>query len=144
VQLLKIILVSYGTGRFIIEPSSGSYPEPNQSIPYHPLSQGSSQCYLPTFILVFSGFPTHTLYASPPPGGSYIPCLSHHLILGEKSMRFETLPYAVFSVLLSHHLFCPNNFLSTLFSNTSSLSSSLNIRDKFHTHTEPQASYDFV
>jgi hypothetical protein len=41
-------------------------------------------------------------------------------------------------------LFGPNILMSTLFSNTPSLCSSLNVSDQFHTHTEPQPNYTFV
>jgi hypothetical protein len=34
--------------------------------------------------------------------------------------------------------FSPNTFVSTLFSNTSGLRSSLNVRDQFHIHTKQQ------
>jgi hypothetical protein len=41
--------------------------------------------------------------------------------------------------MLPHSLLGPDMFLSTLFSNTLSLCSSLTVRDKFHTHTKQQA-----
>jgi hypothetical protein len=47
------------------------------------------------------------------------------------STNHEALHYAVFSILLSPHLFGPNILLSTLFSNIPSLCSSLNVRDQF-------------
>jgi hypothetical protein len=61
------------------------------------------------------------------------------IILGEEyKSRSSFLCSFLYSPVTSPFL-SPNIVLSTLFSNTLSLCSSLNVKDKFHSHTEPQA-----
>jgi hypothetical protein len=117
-----------------------------QSIPPHPVSLRfililSSHLHIDLHSgLVPSEFPTKTLYAfSSPVHGT---CDAYHIVLGliilivfgtEYKLWCSSLCSSLQPVISS--LFSPCILLSTLFSNTLSLCSSLNVRDRFQTHT---------
>jgi hypothetical protein len=59
--------------------------------------------------------------------------------LGEEYKLWSSSLWSLLQPPVTSFLFGPYTFLNTLFSNTLSLCSSLNIRKKFHNHKEPQA-----
>jgi hypothetical protein len=122
-----------GSLLWLLEPSTSPYPEPDQSSLHHPILslKDPFQYYPPTYLylvvfLVTSfllGFPYMQSYSS------NLSTFPAHLIL---------LDYKLWSSLLCSFLhppvtsspFAQNVLLSTLFSNTNSLYSSLNVRDQ--------------
>ena len=88
-----------------------------------------------------SGFPTKTVCISELFHTCYMSCPS-------QSSRFKIPNYVTLNIQCTYSALCnfhhspvissflaPNIFLSTLFSNTLNLCSSLKVRDKFHNHT---------
>jgi hypothetical protein len=82
------------------KPSTGPYPEPDESSPYHPVLflQVPSYISLPSG-LFHSGFTTKTLYASPSPHALYIPCSSSMIwsfwFYLAKSTSYEASHYVI-------------------------------------------------
>jgi hypothetical protein len=115
------------------EPFTGPYPEPDRSIPSHPISL--------RYILIFSthlrfglpsglfpsGFPTNILYASSSPHSCYMLYPSHPPRLGEEYKLWSSSLYSFLQPPVTSFLFGLNILLSTLFSNILSLISSLNV-----------------
>jgi hypothetical protein len=99
------------------EPSTGPYPQPHQSNPYHPIPHIFAIIILSSHLLL--GLPSG-LFPSGFPPTSYMHLSSPPFVL-------HALPISSF---LTHHsdsthvtlsLLCPNILLGTLFSNTLSL-----------------------
>ena len=148
-QLVKKFPESYGTRRFITAFTSAhhlslSWTSSIQSMPPHPTSWRSIlilYSYLCLGLpsgLFSSGFPTKTLYS--PPLSPICATFPTHLILlklitqkivgeGYKSLILPLCSFLHSPVTLS--LWGSNILLNTLFSNTLSLSSSLNVRPSF-------------
>jgi hypothetical protein len=80
-----------------------------------------------------SDFPTNILYAVFSPHSCYTPCPSHHPWLDHSNYtwRKSSSLRSFLQLPITSSLFDPNILLSTLFSNTLSLCSSLNVRDQY-------------
>ena len=123
-------------------------PEPYQSIPCPP--SHFQKIHLTIILASMPGSPKwspslrfphqNPVYTFPRPHTCYTPCLSHsyfdhlhNICWGVQNIKLLVYisPLPVTLALLG-----PNILLSTLFSNTLSLRSSLNVRSKFHTHTK--------
>jgi hypothetical protein len=119
------------------EPSTGPYPEPDQSNPYHPITLRS--------ILILSthlrlGLPSGCLLLTPPriiymhfssPRSCYMPCPSHPPWLDHSNYIWRRVQVMKFLIMQFSPTSC--HFIplrSALFSNTLSLCSSLNVRDQ--------------
>ena len=131
-------------------PDNFPYPEPAQSSPC--LTSHFLKTHLIIIFHLFlglpsgfipSGFPTKTLYqASPLTNTRYMSRPSHssrfyhskNIGWGVEVIKLINIHSPITSSLLGSNI-----LLSTLFSNTLSLCSSLNVRDKFHAHTKQQA-----
>ena len=129
------------------------YPEPTRFTPYPtshflkihlniiiPSTPGSLKWFFP------SGFPTKILY-TPPPFTTRATCPTNLILLVLITRKilggeYRSLSSSLCNFLRSHvnsSLLGPNILLNTLFSNTLSLRSSLNVRDQVsHTHTKQQ------
>jgi hypothetical protein len=141
VQLLKKFQAFYGTRRFITVITrtlhwSRSWARSIQSIPPHPISLRSSYLCLGLLSGLFiSGFPTNILYAfllsqfvlHALPILSSLTYHSNYTWRGVQIMKPSLCSFLQLPVTSS--LFGPNILLSTLFLNTLSLCSSLNVRD---------------
>ena len=90
--------------------------------------------------------PKSCIHMSCPPFVLHVLSISFFLI-GSPGKDFRSLSSTLCSFLhfpVTSSLLCPNDFLSTLFSNTLSLRLALNVREtKFHTHTKQQAKLQF-
>jgi hypothetical protein len=132
---------SEGSLPYSQESSICLYPEPDQFIPYYPISLRYILIFSTHLLLGFSSsfspsvFPTNNLY--PPLFHScYMPCSSHPPWLNH-SQLFDCKEYNLQSSLLCRFLqppitsplFDPDIILRILFSNTLSLCSSLNVRE---------------
>ena len=125
-------------------PTTCPFPEPTLSSPYHhiPLPEGTSRYYLPIYSWVSQmiSFPQvfhqNPVYVSPLPVRAT--CLAHLILLdfiirttlGE---QYRSLSSSLFSFLhspVTSSLLGPNILLKTLFSNTVSLRSFLNVSDQ--------------
>ena len=154
-HLFKKFLAFYETWRFITAFTSAlhlsvSWARSIKSVPLHPTSWRSILilfsylCLGLPCILFPSGFPTKTIYksllssirATCPAHAIHIDLITR-TILGEeyRSLSSSFCSFLHSPVPLS--FLGPNMLLSTLFSNTLSLPTSLNVSDKFHTHTKP-------
>jgi len=144
-QLVKKLHTFHGTWRFITTFTSTrhlslSWASSIQSIPPHPTSLKSIlilsshlRLGLPSGLFP-SGFPTKTLYM-PLHSPTCTTCPAHpilldfitHTILGE---QYRSLSSSLCSSPVTSSLLGPNILLNTLFSNTFSLCSSLNVNDQ--------------
>jgi hypothetical protein len=144
VQLLKNFPTFYGTRRFITcsqESFTGPYPEPDQSNLQHPILSiililcTHLRLGLPSGLFP-SGIPTNILYAVFFSPSCYMPCPSHPPSLDHSDYTWRRVQVMkLLSMQLSPTFrhsspFGPNILLSTLFSNTLTVCSSLNVRDQ--------------
>jgi hypothetical protein len=151
--LVKKFLAFYETWRFIIALTSAchlsvSWARSIKSVPSHPTFWRSILIlfsYLAWVFLVLSFlqvFPPKPSINPPLLHRCYIPHLPHsyrfdhpkNIGWGLHIIKFLITNFFHSPVLLS--LLGTNMFLSTLFCNTLSLRTSLNVSDKFHTHTK--------
>ena len=124
-----------------------SYPEPARFSPYpytHPTSRRSililsSHLHLGLPSGFFPpGFPTKTLY-TPLPSAIRVTCRAYLIlldfitrtILGEEYRSFSSSLCSILHSPVTSTLIGPNILLNTLFSNTPSLRSSINVSDQF-------------
>ena len=149
-QLVKKFPAFYGTRRFITAFKSArhlslSWARAIQFMPTHPtfwisilILSYQLRLGLPSGLFP-SGFPTKTLYtpflspyvlhASPPPFLIFLDLITWTIL----SEHYRSLSSSLCSILhstVTSSLVGPNILLNTLFSNTLSLSSSLNVRDQ--------------
>jgi hypothetical protein len=82
--------------------------------------------------------PIHYMHPSSP-HSCYMPRPSHPSRLYYCNYICRRVQTTKLHLMQFSSLFAPNILLSTLFSSILSLCSSLNIREKYHTHTQPQA-----
>jgi hypothetical protein len=127
------------------ELTTGPYPEPDRSTPYHPILSLRSILILSTHLrfgltssIFPSGFPNSILHAvlfytiratCPPNCIIIIIDLINIIILGEEYKLRSSSLCSFLQPPVTSPLFGPN-ILNTLFTNTLSLCSSLNVRDK--------------
>jgi hypothetical protein len=121
------------------EPSTGLYPQPDQYNPYHPiLSLKDPPNYVLVF-LVFSfrlAFPPILLYVFLFAHSCYMPCSSHTPWLDHSNFTWRRVqvikfPIMQFSPTSGHFISLRSKYSpQSLFSNTLSLCSSLNVRDQ--------------
>jgi hypothetical protein len=124
------------------EPSTGPYPEPDQSSPYHPILplQDLSKYYPPTYIFVFLVVSFILPFSPIIYVCSSSPFMLHDLLilldltilikLGHEYKLRSAWLCSFLHPPVTWSLFSPNIPLSTLFSITFSLCSSLNVRDQ--------------
>ena len=149
-QLVKKLPALYGTWRFITIVTSAhhlylSWASSIQSIPPNLTSWrsiiilSSQLCLCLPSGLFPSVFPTKTLYrASPLPHIHYMPPSPHHIlldfitrtILGEEYRSLSSSLRSFLHSTVTLSLLGPNILLNSLFSNTLSLRSSLNVSDQ--------------
>ena len=138
-QLVKKFPAFYGTRKFITPFTSArhlslSWASSNQSTPPHHISRRSiltlsSHLHLGLPNGLFpSGFPTKTLYTPPPTHTRYMPRPS--TIFGEQYRSLSSSLRSFLHSPVNSSLLGPNILLNTLFSNTLSLRSSLNVSDQ--------------
>jgi len=147
-QLVKKYPAFHATRRFItaltsVRHLSLSWASPIQSIYLHPTSW-KSILILSTYLrlglpscLFPSGFPTKTLYA-PLSSPIRATCPAHHTlldfitptILGEEYRSFSSSLCSLLHSPVTSSLLGPNILLNTIFSNTLSFLSSLNVSDQ--------------
>ena len=147
-QLVKIFPAFHGTRRFItaltsVRHLSVSWASPIQSTYPHPTSW-RSVLILSTHLrlglhsgLLHSGFPTKTLYV-PLSSPICATCPAHLIlldfitrkILGEVYRSFSSSLCNLLYSLLTSYLFGPNILLNSMFSNTLSFLSSINVSDQ--------------
>ena len=160
-QLVKKFPAFHGTRRFItaltsVRHQSLSWASPIQSIYPHPTSWRSIlilsthlRLGLPSGLFP-SGFPTKTLYN--PLSSPIRPTCPAHLILldfitrtilGEEYKSFSSSLYNLLHSPVTSSLLGPNILINTIFSNTLSFLSSLNVRTKFQTRKNKQAKLQF-
>ena len=124
-------------------PTTCPYPEPHQSSPCSPphflkihLILSSHLCQGLPSDLFPSGCPTKTLY-TPISYPIHATCPAHLILLDlitwiiyGKEYKSLSSHHVLFSTQVTSSLLGPNTLLSTLFSNTLSLRSSLNVSDQ--------------
>jgi len=145
-QLVKEFSAFYGTEGSLPHsrvPATCLYPEPARSspCPHIPLPDDPASYYhlrlgLPSGLFP-SGIPTKTLYTpllSPiraiSPDHIILLDLITRKIMGKKNRSLSSSSCTFLHSLVTSSLLGPNTLLSTLFSNTLSLRSSLNVRDQ--------------
>jgi hypothetical protein len=125
-------------------PATCPYPEPTPSSPHDllQLPEDPSSYYPPIYVLVSpmaspSGFPTNTL-CTPLSSTIRATCLAHLIrldfitrtILGKAYRSFSSSLCSFLYSPVTSPLLGPNTFINTLFSDTLSLRSSLNVSDQ--------------
>jgi hypothetical protein len=139
VQLLKNFPAFYGTRRFITVFTralhwSLSWARSIQSVPSHPISLRSIlilstylRLGLPNGLLPF-GSHQYPICIPPLPHSWYMPCPSHPPCLNRSSYTWRRVQVMKLLIMqFTSSLFSPNILLNTLFSNTLSLCSFLNL-----------------
>jgi hypothetical protein len=128
------------------EISSGLYPERDKFSPYHPILSPSLKSILIVFtnlclvllivsvLLAFHQYPIHITLLPP---SCYITCLSHPHWLDHSNYTWQRVQVSLCRFLQPPATLFPlgpNILLSSLFSNTLSLRSFINVGDHIHTY----------
>jgi hypothetical protein len=103
----------------------------------NPISTRSILCYLSTYIFVFLVVSFHLVFL--PVTYMWSACSAHPIfldliiliVLGKEYKSCSSSLWSFLHPPITSSLFSPNTFLSSLFSNTFSLCSSLTLRDQF-------------
>jgi hypothetical protein len=128
--------------------SSGPYPEPDKSSPYHHILSPSLKsilivftnlCFVLLIVSVLLAFHQYPIHITLLPHSRYIACPSHPHCPDYSNYTWQRVQVSLSRFLQPPAISSPlgpNILLSSLFSNTLSLRSSINVRDHIQTHIQ--------